>query len=59
MAQSPIQEHIDEVKAETQAAIDEKIKIQQEKGKDFSVPEDGSGPGVIPEAQWKLMKARS
>lgn len=54
MANIPTQEQIDKLKAETQAAIDEKILSQKEQGKDF-VP---TGAGVIPEHIWKNLPGK-
>ena len=54
MANIPTLEEIEKLKAETQAAIDEKTLTQKELGKDF-VP---TGAGVIPEEIWKNLPGK-
>lgn len=55
MASIPTQERIEEIQKLTQAAIEEKTKLQQEEGKDF-IP---TGAGVVPEEVWKSQKEQS
>lgn len=54
MAQIPTKEQVDQIKAETQAAIAQKIIDQKKLGKDF-VP---TGAGVIPEEIWKNLPGK-
>lgn len=57
MAQVPTPERIKEIQELTKQAIEDKIKNQQEQGKDFIVNDDGHHAGVIPEDVWKGMKS--
>ena len=54
MAQIPSKEDVEKLKAETQAAIDQKIIDQKKLGKDF-IP---TGAGVIPEEIWQNLPGK-
>ena len=54
MARIPTLKEVEKLRAETQAAIDKKIKSQAKLGKDF-VP---TRAGVIPEAIWKNLPGK-
>ncbi len=56
MAQAPNAKEVVEAQEKTIKAIEKKTLSQQKQGKDFIVPEDGHGPGIIPEAKWKAIK---
>lgn len=56
MAQVPSEQEVQEAQLESAMEIDLKRADQQAQGKDFIIPEDGHGPGVIPEEAWKKYK---
>ncbi len=53
MAQVPNSEEVKEAQFATELEINQKRADQEAQGKGFIVPEDGHGPGVVPEDVWQ------
>jgi len=58
MARIPTPEEIAEAQRETRKKINDKRSKQVAQGKDFVIPEDNHGAGVVPEAIWKNLPGK-
>lgn len=58
MAKIPEQKEVEQTIKQNEIAHANKLADQQKQGKDFVVPEDGHGPGVIPEKIWKNLPGK-